>query len=264
MTDTHWLAVQAVATAATGTILLVTLIVAWRSLLHTRGQREDQFRPHVVVDIEPSAVRPMVDFVVRNLGQTAARDVRIATNPTLQTTTDDAHPKYALKDSAILAQGIPMLPPGREIRSLFDSMPDLLNTGLPTRYEGTVTYDGSRGGKTYHDEFVIDLNVHAGLTYIDQKGLHQVAKALEEVARRLGQWSESHHGLRVFVQDWPSWAWQSGRLIRHPRPSIRGFQEWIDDVRRRRGLDPITWSPHRRRTKRRRAAETQRRQAAGR
>ncbi len=237
-----WLAVQAIATIVTGVVLLATLVAILLQLRHAQAVRDDQLRPHVVVDIEPSHVRSMVDFTVRNLGATAAYDVRFDIRPELVTTMDDDG--YPLKDSLLIREGIPTLPPGRTISTLFDQVPNRLQAKMPMRFEAKVTYRDRRG--TEHAErSVIDLEVFSGLVYIDQKGPHEAAKALQEISKTMSQWTQSHRGVHVFTQDYDRFAWRNGLLIQHPNLFIRAIQQVLN---RLPGVE--THSRERRRTHR--------------
>lgn len=92
-----WVAVQGAATALTLTVLLVTVLVAGRQLRETRQMRLDQLQPHVVVDLEPSAARTLIDLTVRNVGVTSAKNVKIAVEPAFVTTLDEQGMKLATR-----------------------------------------------------------------------------------------------------------------------------------------------------------------------
>jgi hypothetical protein len=119
---------------------------AYRQLELARTLREEKARPFVVVDLEPAAGpgHPFTELVIRNIGETLARDVKITFEPPLETTLDDQ--RYDLASSPMMKNGIPSMPPGREYRALFEHMPDrYAREDLPRRYTVTVASSGRRG-----------------------------------------------------------------------------------------------------------------------
>ena len=214
---------------ATAVILLVTLIFAGAQVRHAQRMRNDQTRPYVVADIEPSRARPIVDLYVRNVGATAAYDVTITTNPALESTRSARGD--ALEDSVLLTEGIPTMPPGREVRTILDHVPDRIEADLPLRYDITVKYR-DRYRRSYTDSYVADLSVLLGLESVLRKDEHEAAKALEDIAALMGRWTHGNRGLRVFAKDYDRDAWQNGYLIRHPKWYGR---LWVAAVKRLTG-----------------------------
>ena len=236
-----WVAVQAVATLAMVLILAVTLRYAAGQVTQVRRSREEQLRPYVVVDIEPSATRPMADLYVTNLGATAAYSVTFAFTPSIRSTREGRG--SSLKDSALLSSGVPTLPPGREIRALLDDVPARIKAGLPMRYDVHVSYV-DRNGTPFQDRYVADLGPVLGLQSVVRKDAHEAAKALERVARTLESWTVSNRGVRTFAHDHDRYAWRNGHLIRHPRWLGR---VWVAMVERVTGVDlnPASgWDPY--------------------
>lgn len=99
-----WVAVEAIATVVTAVILLATLLFAAGQVAQARRLREDQTRPYVVVDIEPSRTHPFADLYVVNLGATAAHDVTFTFSPALRTTQEDKG--FVLRDTVLVRDGI--------------------------------------------------------------------------------------------------------------------------------------------------------------
>ncbi len=129
--------VAALAQVVTAVVAVAAVIFAWRQVTEARRTREAQAQPFVVVDIQPGRVwMNWLTLVVENIGKTLAKDVRIAFDPSLVTTVKDS----ALAKSALIRDGIAVLPPGRRVETLFDLSHDRLEQGLPTRYEITVSF----------------------------------------------------------------------------------------------------------------------------
>jgi hypothetical protein len=111
---TDWPAVAALAAWATVGIYIVIGLFAWGQVHEARKLREEQARPCVIVDFEPSF---LVYLTVENLGRTMARDVSIQFDKPLQTTFEG---RSELDESPLFRLPIPTLPPGKKIRVLFD------------------------------------------------------------------------------------------------------------------------------------------------
>jgi hypothetical protein len=102
---------------AVGTIgtFAIAGFAAWYArgqLLEARNLREAEAQPFVIVDVEPSITsRHLFNLVIKNTGETLARDVKIQFDPPLRSTLDsEGYPPAKFK---ALASGIPALPPGR-------------------------------------------------------------------------------------------------------------------------------------------------------
>jgi len=162
---------------------VAAVVFAYRQFDLAKTLREEKARPFVVVDIVPTQ-HPYSDLVVRNVGETLAKDVKILFEPSLKTTLDDGDCDIA--DSFALKEGIPSLPPGREYRMLFENMPDRYERDdLPRRYTVTVTSSGRRGPEEPLTQ-VLDLNVFYGYQKIEIYGTHHMAKTLRAWAKKDG------------------------------------------------------------------------------
>lgn len=252
MTAIDWVAVQAIATIATGLILAVSLIFAAKQVRHARQLREDQIRPYVVIDMAPHPAHRIIELTVQNMGATAAYDVELRFEPSLESAWDKNDRDFQLKDSALIREGIPTLPPGRRHEALFDNFIQRSQTDLPMRYEATAAYTDA-AGKRWSDRYTLDLTVYRDVTYIDRKDVHDAAEALREIQKTLKQWTQGFSGVRVFAQDYERYAWRNGLLIRHPNLVLR----WAHQVVKR--LFAVDLHPsERRRQRRRRISQKQR------
>jgi hypothetical protein len=158
-------------------------VFAYRQFDLARTLREEKARPFVVVDVEP-VLHPFTELVIRNVGETIARDVKLTFDPPLVTTLDDGN--LDIGKSFAIAEGIPTMPPGREYRMLFEHMPDRYDrTDLPRRYTVTVHSSG-RSGPEEPLVQVLDLDVLYGFQRIEIYGAHHIAKTLRAWARKDG------------------------------------------------------------------------------
>jgi hypothetical protein len=147
--------VTAGATAVAAAVALVAAIFAGWQVWELRRTRAEQARPFVVVDLQPSAVGSHVlNLVIENVGTTVAQDITFEFTPPLAST----RPGYAIGDSALLTEGIPMLPPRRRLGFLFDRTPDRKKSRLPLRYDVVVNLADARGRRQKPQRYVIDIS----------------------------------------------------------------------------------------------------------
>lgn len=179
--------VAGVATALTFAVAVVAAVYARRQVNEARRTREDQTRPYIVVDAEISqASRIHIDLVIRNVGATAARNVRLEFTPPLETSMNDLD----LTDSVLINEGVKTMPPGREIRALMDQGPSRLKAKLPNRYDVIVRYEDLKGRAQPELRFVLDLEYLYGITTLGVKTTHDAARALEGIYRILDKSQE--------------------------------------------------------------------------
>lgn len=196
LTAEDWTAIGTVVTAAVAVLAAGFAALQVRELRRTR---EDQTRPFVIVDIQPGpAWSNLLDLVVENIGSTAARDVQISFDPPLQQSKDDGYP---IGESALISEGIRMLPPGRRIRAFFDASHDRIKTDLPMRYDVTVRLKDARGRAQPDQNYTIDMGYMYGTTQVQEYGLHDAAKAISEIQKTVKKWADIHGRLKVWVRD---------------------------------------------------------------
>jgi hypothetical protein len=170
-------------------------VFAYRQVREVRLTREDQTRPFVIVDFDLS-YPPFIDLVIKNIGKTMARRVRIQTDPPLASTFDKDRQSEPIAKLRVFTDEIPTMAPDREIRMLFDSFPQRVEQKLEDTYRVTVSYAGERG-RSYVDEMILDLGIYENITYIERHTIHDVHKQLKRIADEVRRWSASGSGIRV-------------------------------------------------------------------
>ena len=162
----------AIGTWATCLVLLATFFYVVRQLREAKELRREQFRPWVTVSFH---FRSNIAFIkIKNLGNTAARNISIRFDPELVTTRSDG-----IGEVPMLNEETPVLVPGDERLLLLDSVPDRLGSELPQRHIAHVSYSNHRGEELPAEVFVLDFGLLDGTRILD-KGLHDLA---EEVIR---------------------------------------------------------------------------------
>lgn len=159
--------------------VVITAGLAFNTITNNQAAREEQQRPYVHVDFE-APIHPFFDFVIRNDGQTAARDVKFEFEPELKSTLyqEGTNP---IANWSIVKDGIKTLPPGREYRFLFDRSYDRQKSDLPDTYNVKITYDRPAAIEPWTDDYVIDLSPFWGMTAIRPKTLHDIGNQLEAI-----------------------------------------------------------------------------------
>jgi len=191
---THVLAITADHVSSGAAVIQTVLVLtglgfAWKQIsdgLRARAEqareaeaaRRDQERAYVAIyfDVQDDR-RPIFDLTIRNFGQTAAYDVGFTFDPPLRSSFDSAMP--GINDVGMIREGIPTLPPGRSMSTIFDSIGERPED-WEKAYRATVTYR-DRSGDTHRDDFVLDLAPYAGSHYIERKGVHDVHQRLKEL-----------------------------------------------------------------------------------
>ncbi len=175
----------AIASWVTAVVAAVGLAFAGRQVLELRKTREEQARPLVYVDVQPSqAWGNFLNLVVENVGSTLARDVTIEFDKALESSQSSVD----FADTVLLREGIATLPPGRGVHTFFDASHKRIESELPMRYEATVRCKDARGRAQVPLRYVIDLKYLYGRTEINEYGVHHVAKALQEIEKSVKKW----------------------------------------------------------------------------
>lgn len=195
LSPSEWTAIGTMGTAIVA--LLAAVFAGWQ-VWEIRKAREEEARPFVIVDVQSSAAwNNLFNLVVENAGATVARDVRLSFTPPLQSSNEEVD----LESTALITEGIPMLPPGRQVKAFFDAAHDRKGKGLPMRYDVEVALKDYRGRSQEVQRYVIDLEHLYGLTNITEYGVHDAAKALREIQKSVKKWSDIHGRLKVWVRD---------------------------------------------------------------
>ncbi|MDQ0868984.1 hypothetical protein QFZ70_001457 [Arthrobacter sp. V1I9] len=198
---TDW--ISAVSSAATLAIaILAALVAAWqlreakKARIQTKKLELEKAQPYVVVYMEESISPEFIDLVIRNYGQTAAFDVKLQLDPLPTRTQQDA-------EVVELPEVIPVLAPGQEWRTHWDSATERYDSDLPERHEGTVTYWGPRD--VYKDkltsEAILDWSIYKLRRRMVKYGIHDVASSIREMTVTHKKWTQGARGLSVIARD---------------------------------------------------------------
>ncbi|HEY4268745.1 MAG TPA: hypothetical protein VGM94_11190 [Galbitalea sp.] len=195
--------VIAAAAALTFLVAVAAAIVALVQVVEARKTRDEQTRPYVVAYLVKD--RFILDLVIKNFGTTPARNVRVTSNKEMHRVT----PQNAMVDKIELFDSMPVLVPGQEWKTFFDSGRDLAQAkaaGNPHDvYTLTITCDDWRGRPVEPETFALDWRQFESILYSTPKTIEDVAKGVEDIAKELHDLKETSSvgrgGLSVVVRD---------------------------------------------------------------
>ncbi|WP_238840801.1 hypothetical protein [Prescottella equi] len=175
---TDW--ISAGAAAATTVVAVLALIYAKGQIGEARKARQqardlaDEIaQPYVVVYTEPSeASERLINIVVKNFGQTGARDVQVAASPSLR-----QYSASGPRDIEIPA--LPFLAPGQEWRRFWDDLTIRSDRVVPDKHTVVVTYSDS-SGKAHQTTAVLDWRVF-DRQWVEVTTLHDVGRSLKKI-----------------------------------------------------------------------------------
>lgn len=189
------------AIAAWVAVLLAAVagLVAFGQLREARRLRREQAQPYVVVFLDESAGGPWIgDFVIKNFGATAAYEVRLDASPTITTSLSDTG---ADGRDLLLPAVIPVLVPGQEWRTTWDSILNRKDKNLPDRFTVTVRFEDSQG-EAETMRYVLDWEVYVQRGYVEQHGVHELVKSVRKIEKTMERWREPMgNGIRVVARD---------------------------------------------------------------
>jgi len=173
------------------TIILVVITVrsteiSRQSLEATERFERERSRPYVTLRLmnQPLGI---IQFLIENVGVTAAYNIQITLNPELMilrgganvypsAETEEPHP--------IIKKGIPYLPPNVREKNVITLSVERFKRRYPQqRFEGSITYTDVQKNQ-YTDPLMIDLSVNEGLSFIADRDVGTEIEKLREMLER--------------------------------------------------------------------------------
>jgi hypothetical protein len=180
--------VAQLASAASNLILATVVVISYyyfvkiyrATLNEMQAARISGGRPQIVVEVDYTRL-PMLDVVVRNVGEGSAKNIEFDFSDPLVNSTG-----FVVSDSNYFKRGIDVLGSGEEIRSLWDAFNDLVpvlrERGLEEGIAVTVRYQ-DLAEEAYENEWTLNP-----LRYEDEylvggyKGMDALVEAVERIA----------------------------------------------------------------------------------
>jgi len=164
--------------------------VAEHSLQELRDSRDQETAPYVVVDFDVSSRRGLIELVVKNIGKSIARHVKVTFTPQLQAS--DESGTNQIREVGFIRNGMPALPPDHEVRTIVDGTVAYFGaTGIPMSYDVTVSYFGGLSTAERTEHYTLDLTMYKNSAYTREAGMDDLTKAVKELADNQGKTRET-------------------------------------------------------------------------
>ena len=194
MTNTHflglnevtWVGLTAIAALLTVAVAGVAAYFALRQLRQGRELSEEQARPYLVAFIEENETDGQIlDFVIRNIGSTAAREIQAYIDPPyVRAKEPGAHP---FMRAMFFWEETSMLPPGAELRTMLDTKNDLYEVGETAGLPFTVKLSyKDRAHNEIAESYTLNPRYASGTLRTEVHGVHHIAKSLRAMAKNQG------------------------------------------------------------------------------
>lgn len=142
-----------------------------------REQRISGGRPQVIVEADYNRM-PEIDLVVRNVGGGPAKNISFEFSANIKSSTG-----FVLTDLFFLRDGMDFLPPGGEIRCLWDDIQSLEETlreeGLQQGIRVYAMYEGMNGD-TYHTDYGVNPLLYEGIRNAARRDIDDLVQLLDE------------------------------------------------------------------------------------
>lgn len=155
---------------------------------------DEETAPYVIVYFDKPYGTSLINLVIKNIGKTVARNVKIRFEPELKNSNYSNPRIKKVSERKFLKDGIPSLAPGEEISTFFDTARAYFdNKSLPLQYKVTVSYEGGLLNSRRELEYTLDIDAKTDTFYIErEKGIQelveimeQLTESVEEIAKNL-------------------------------------------------------------------------------
>ncbi|MCK4403958.1 MAG: hypothetical protein KAW02_02595 [candidate division Zixibacteria bacterium] len=153
--------------------------VSEKILKEMKESRDQEVAPYVVTYFDIPYGKHWIYLVVRNVGKSVAKNVKLEFQPSLKNTEGEE-----INDIPLIKEGTASIPPGYKIRTFFDSAISYFNKReLPLTYKVKVSYSGGLRADMRSTEQIMDLYAFKGLSFLDEKGVHELVKEVEKLVK---------------------------------------------------------------------------------
>lgn len=176
--------VYVVATVFIAIVMLRANSVSSRSLAQAVELEKLRSRPYLLFDLESR--HRAIHAVLKNLGKTAAYDVKISVTPELKSVIQG-------QDwvSSLTTNVVSFVAPNREIADFIQPVPQFSKSYPDLRFEGELLYRDSEG-KSFKEPFKIDLKYQMRLLHVSAedneipKKLEKIRESIDALGNRIG------------------------------------------------------------------------------
>ncbi len=152
------------------------------SLQVMKEARDLEIAPYVVVYFDIAYEEKIIYLVVKNIGKSTARDIKIQFKPKLIGNSGED-----VSEIPIIKNGIASLSPNHEIRTFVDSTTAFFldRNDQPLSYEVKISFYGGLKDTQRVAEQVLDLTADKKLTKIARSGGHDLSNEVEKISRNI-------------------------------------------------------------------------------
>jgi PAS domain-containing protein len=186
--------------------------IAEKTLQEMREMRDQEIAPYVIAYFDSPLGKSLIYLVVKNIGKSVANSVKLDFDPPLQSSLKGID----IANIPFIRDGIGSMPPGYEIRTLFDGTISYLRSkNVPSNYSLGISYFGGIIPDKRGYELKLDLNIFKDLSYTTEKGLHNL---VQEVEKLVGHNSRISQELQEIAESLNTGVW-----LRNPDFTVRRF-----------------------------------------
>lgn len=150
------------------------VVLTGRMVRQMKETSDEESRPFVIPDIDFE--NHIGYFEVKNIGKLPARDLLVSITPDL------IGIGGRNISQTLFSRPISFVPPSKVIKTVVDMGVEMSKDSYPKRYEITLEYKwGNKNTST--EKYVVDFSYRKGILYVNNKGLHDIAKSLEQLAK---------------------------------------------------------------------------------
>lgn len=140
--------------------------VSERILKEMKESRDQEHAPYVVAYFDIPYGGTYIYLVVKNIGKTVAKNVKLEFRPPLETDFEPIN-DWNINDTALITDGIDSMAPGYELRTCIGSGASYFNkkNKFPLKYKVNVSYSGGLRSYPTNIEQTLDLSALGGLIH---------------------------------------------------------------------------------------------------
>lgn len=150
--------------------------VARDTLNEMRIAREEETAPYIVVYFDIPIGEHLIYIVIKNLGKSIAENITFEFNPPLQ-----CSDSRFLDQLNIISDGIGVMPPQFEYRTLFDTSIEYFNSDFPLIYRAKVSFVNTQNKNEVVSQQLLDISSFKGRMFVRQKRLEDLVDQVKKL-----------------------------------------------------------------------------------
>jgi hypothetical protein len=175
-------AASALATMCLAFAALIGITTNLRTVNEMEKTRKVQTTPSIVAYFDnPTSI--LIEFVVKNIGYGAAKEVRLNIDPPLLD-----HKNRNISELSLFKEGIKFFPPNREFRQIVGTSRQFFDKDAPRplQYELLMSYQDAEGNM-YEQAISLDLSVYRDLPIHRESDIDKLTKEVAELRKAIAE-----------------------------------------------------------------------------